>query len=355
MDPTLHLRPSEQVVLTLAQHVINLFLEKKYEECLSAIDKKLASVDSEAVQVQIKILQAVCWTNLGIKHEESEKLLNELIRGNPDNSFAYYGLGLNLYSRGEFDKCLEPFATAVSLNPLNMQRAVDYKESAMKISKVLQDAISLYSSGNFCKALEILSLAPLIDPENKSITAIVQNISDNFLQCLVSRLEKDVLADNDYNSILNRVEFLINAEKFEIADKLIPVEELLDSRGFLLQGIIKYMLGSIKLSKKYFQKALELDENNKKAENYIKNVEMFVKLVEGSQELIKTNKTIEATNMLDEALKIDPENKRLVQAIYFQRSFAKFKLGNHREAFEDYLNFETLQNVTGMIMNGIKF
>jgi tetratricopeptide (TPR) repeat protein len=335
------------------QTVTKSFLAKKYNECLTLIEMELKNNENSP---QLRILQAGCWIQLNINHVEAEKQLNKVIRAEPDNAFAYYGLGLNFYSRGDFDKCLDPFTRATELNPATQNRAAFFKNSAMKIIKLLNDATSEFDAGRCSKALEILSLAVLVEPDHAAVKRIVKEESDKFLRKIVFELENDVLADDNIETILNHVNFLVKSGRFAAADKMIPVDELMTSaRGWFLKGFIKYMLGSVKLSLVYTKKALEMDETMNEAKELAKRAENFVELIDGASEQMKLNENDKAIEMLTTALEVDDDNKRIVQAIYFQRAVAKFNSGKQQEAFDDYLLFEGLQNYTGMIMDGIKF
>lgn len=335
------------------QHITKLFVGKKYDECLKVIEVALPSIDDAT---HLKILQAGCWTHMNTNHDAAVQQLSDVIQAEPNNCFAYYGLGLNFYLRGELDKCLDPFTRASEINQTAMNRASVYKDSALKVLKLLGDAKMEMSTGRCTKALEILSLAVLVDPENAAIKRIVKQQTDMLLQKVVEGLEDDVLADDDIKTILNHVNFLVKVEKFEDADKMVPNDELLsNARGWFLKGFVKYMLGSIKLSLVYSKKALEMDETMQEAKDLAEKANKLVELIDGASEHMKLNENNKAVTMLTKALEVDVNNKRIVQAIYFQRAVANFNLGKPKEAFEDYLLFEGLQNLTGMIMGGIKF
>lgn len=116
---------------------LKLYLSRKYEECLDCI---AAVRTSEAIDdVQLTILEVGCWSNLRIKEDEGTQKLTELIEKDPNNSFAFYGLGLNFYMNGKFEESLHPFSRALELNPLSMQRAAKYKEQATKIAGIFND------------------------------------------------------------------------------------------------------------------------------------------------------------------------------------------------------------------------
>lgn len=191
----------------------------------------------------------------------------------------------------------------------------------------------------------MLSYLVLIDSKNPSIVEVVRKISDDFMRKLTTTLDEELV----------RIESLILTNKLQDAEELMPKEDPNDHRVHFLQGLLAYMKGSLKLSVDLFLIASQGDKNILKAQEYCKKAERLVKLIESATNKMKDNENELAHDLLTKALKIDTNNKRTMQAIYFQRAACQYNMGKIGEAFEDYLKFEALQNETGMIMNGIKF
>lgn len=209
---------------------------------------------------------------------------------------------------------------------------------------------------NYDSAIEIISKATLVDPENSGIKKMVKNMSDQFLQKLVRQLENDLLVDENIEVKLNQIEFLIKSYKLEeAAKKFAEFDHKLTARGWFLKGNLSYLFGSLKLSMVEFNKALEIDKKMKKTQIVFEKAAKFVELIEGASGHMSLKENSAAEEMLTRALEVDVENKRIVQAIYFQRAMCKLNMGRQHEAFDDYLQFEALQNQTGMVMDGIKF
>lgn len=122
-----------------------------------------------------------------------------------------------------------------------------------------------------------------------------------------------------------------------------------------LKGMKNYFLGRLKQSLVEFLNALKSDENNMKVQEITRKAARLVELMENATTKMKLKMYDEAIEILSTALEVDPDNKRILQAIYFQRAACKFNMGKANEAFADYLQFEALQNMTGMIMDGIIF
>lgn len=180
-------------------------------------------------------------------------------------------------------------------------------------------------------------------------------MSDKFLQQLVTKLEKEVMVVDINEVKLNQIEFLIKSNKLEDAAKMFDKDVELTARGWFLKGELSYKFGSLRKSTVEFGMALMMDKTMVEAQVASANAEKLSGLIEGATKQMSLKENSTAIEMLTAALEVDDDNKRIVQAIYFQRAMCKLNLGQQHEAFEDYLQFEALQNQTGMIMDGIKF
>lgn len=348
----------------------NMFLFHKYEECLQLIasTRELNIFDP----VKLAIIEAGCWTHLGINHAEAVDSLKNIIQKDPQNSFAFYGLGFNFYMNGKFKESLQPFTRAIDLNAKSMGRAVVYKEKAEKICDILatgnicpeskqtfhpfhQLASSQFSSGQGAQGIETLSLAVLMDSDNKSVKELVNKMTVDFLHKLVSDLEAEVFADVSDSEKFYRAEFLIKVNKLADAEKLIPKREPANGHEWFVHGLLAYMKGALDMSQRCFSNALDMNAQLNEAQEYKQKAEKLFGLIEEATNQMIAEIYEPALEKLNEAIQIDPENKRIVQAIYFQRSMCKLKMYKLSEAYADYVEFEKLQNETGMIMDGIKF
>lgn len=177
----------------------------------------------------------------------------------------------------------------------------------------------------------------------------------DFLQKLVSDLEAEVLTDVSDSEKYFRAEFLIKANKITEAEKLIPKGEPANDHEWFVHGLLAYMMGALDMSQRCFRNALILNAQLDEAREYTQKAKKLFGLIEEATNQMISENYEPALQKLNEAIQIDPENKRIVQAIYFQRSMCKLKMYKLNEAYADYVEFEKLQNETGMIMDGIKF
>lgn len=121
----------------LSQDIQAVYQKKQYKECLKLIEE---SQKADPSNVQHKILQASCWSLLNINNAETYKMLKQIIKDDPKNSFAYYGIGLAHYCDGELMESVSYLTRAVELNPSNaMQKAVELKQKATNVMAAICD------------------------------------------------------------------------------------------------------------------------------------------------------------------------------------------------------------------------
>lgn len=117
--------------------ILNTYQKQEYNDCLRYLEESL-KIDPHNTHHQI--LQASCWTVLDINGNETYELLKKIIRDDPKNSFAYYGIGFKYYHDGELMESVEYLKQAISLNPTNaMQKAVELKQKATCVMEAICD------------------------------------------------------------------------------------------------------------------------------------------------------------------------------------------------------------------------
>ena len=126
------------------QSITASYQSKDYKKCLDFIDEffKLPDNNNESAnrRKHYRMIQAACWTMLDMKREETFKTLNEILKQEPSNSFAHYGVGLAQYRDGDLSSCLKAFGIAIKLNPTAaMKRAMELKAKAKSIIEMISD------------------------------------------------------------------------------------------------------------------------------------------------------------------------------------------------------------------------
>lgn len=122
-----------------SQCILKAFQNREYEKSLKMIEFLGAQGGSVNVNSsQFIIIKAACWTMLDIKSDETVEMLTNLIKQEPKNSFAYYGLGLYQYRQADLAKCIKSFATAIDLNGTQaMKRALEFKAKAKSVTDLI--------------------------------------------------------------------------------------------------------------------------------------------------------------------------------------------------------------------------
>lgn len=132
--------------LNYNQSILKTYQTKDYAECLKLMDEFLQLPTAHPQYKpnqscsQYKIIQAACWTMTDVNHKETLESLQEIIKAEPTNSFALYGLGLAQYLNGDLTRCMDSFGTAINLNPTGaMKRAMEFKSKAKSFLDLLRD------------------------------------------------------------------------------------------------------------------------------------------------------------------------------------------------------------------------
>lgn len=120
------------------------FQNKEYEKCLKQIDEFLEcfpdTLNENKDQSQICLVRAACWAMMDVNKEEAFKLLREILKKEPKNSFAFYVYGLAQYRNGDLDASMVSFGKAVDLNKTNsMKRGLEYKAKAKNFLDTIRD------------------------------------------------------------------------------------------------------------------------------------------------------------------------------------------------------------------------
>lgn len=123
---------------TNTSEVLHAYHAKEYERCLNLITKLEKEVSEPLKSSQLLIIKAACWTLLDLNLNETFELLTQVIKHEPENSLAYYGLGLVQYKNADLIGCIESFSAAVEFNASgDMKRAMDLMAKAQTLSDLI--------------------------------------------------------------------------------------------------------------------------------------------------------------------------------------------------------------------------
>lgn len=119
----------------LEEKVFKAYQKKQYEECLELLEESLKIDPNNTNQ---RIIQAMCWANLDINGEETYEMFQQIIAEEPNNSFAYYGMGFKNYSDGRLANAIPFLNRAIELNTTNaMQKAVELQQKATRFKEAI--------------------------------------------------------------------------------------------------------------------------------------------------------------------------------------------------------------------------
>lgn len=124
-----------------SQSILQAFQSREYDKCLEMIETmRVSNGPIDVTTSQFLIIKAACWTMLNIKSEKTFEILGDIIKKEPKNSFAYYGLGLWQYRRADLQESIKSFATAIDLNGTQaMKRALEFKAKAKSVLDLIRD------------------------------------------------------------------------------------------------------------------------------------------------------------------------------------------------------------------------
>lgn len=108
-----------------------LYRQQKHEECLRLIEAAPERVKNSS---KYKILQASCLNNLRGKSLEAHSILDDVIKREPLNAFAFYGKGLVFINEGNLELSIEYFEKAIQVDPSEkMNKARQMKSRALRM------------------------------------------------------------------------------------------------------------------------------------------------------------------------------------------------------------------------------
>lgn len=81
--------------VTAIEAIAALFTTRQFEECLKFVE--VAQQSNAIKQNQAKVFKAGCWIHLKINQVEAMNFLQEVVREEPSNAFAYFEIGVMFY------------------------------------------------------------------------------------------------------------------------------------------------------------------------------------------------------------------------------------------------------------------
>lgn len=211
-----------------------------------------------------------------------------------------------------------------------------------------------FENNEIMKALRALQSAMIMDSENKKVHKEILALRQSFIMKTVMKFESEVeneLKEIEAKEVLTKkikeAEQFIDREKFDEAEKTIEeISKLIGEDAEqvkLLKGAMLYKIGSVAQALPLLAEALQLNPKNEITKKiHDQAVQLNFYIVSAAAKNIEQDHE-ESINLLTKAMTVDKNNKKIMQAIYFQRAMAQFSLGNSTDAINDFKVFESLQ------------
>lgn len=328
---------------TIEDSILCAYRLKSYNRCLKQVETilKMSGQDLN----HYKIIQAACYTMIGGHFPKVHLILDKVIKEEPWNSFAIYGKGVALFFEARFDEAIITFDRAIGVNPTNeMDRAREMRGHAVQYKTDIQT-----SSTTTAVQADIAPIDPQLKTEiSESLPFVINN--DECIHIDKVEITNSPPAITDESpAILNKVpQFPIegdpvsSSEPDEASKMSDSIKQTKDPEELFSRGMCQYQAGNLKKALKLFERALKADSVMEKAEEMGSKVQELIELMDvASLNLTQKNYTM-VVEIMNEALKIDPQNDFINRPFYFQRGLANFHLGKTEESVKDYAEFDKL-------------
>ena len=117
------------------------------------------------------VLKAECLCLLG-RYQESQEIVNDIVRNEPTNSDALYVRGMCLYYQDNVDKAFQHFQRVLQYSPDHPKAQTFYKK-AKNLQNKKEAGNTAFKTGKWQDAYDLYTEALGIDPNNKAINAIL--------------------------------------------------------------------------------------------------------------------------------------------------------------------------------------
>lgn len=144
---------------------------QNYSKCLKLLKQ---APDSVKNSTRYKILQASCLNHLGEDYSLAHNILNDVIRCEPLNAFAYHAKGLVFVSEGELEFSIECFDKALAIDQSEkMNKAREMKFRAQTMLKSIQ----MEKIRKNRKVVQTSGQRAVVSPEVKLVVTEVKSLA----------------------------------------------------------------------------------------------------------------------------------------------------------------------------------
>ncbi|EGR31789.1 hypothetical protein IMG5_101980, partial [Ichthyophthirius multifiliis] len=269
-----------------------------------------------------------------------EQYTNALQYNNQNSS--YYGNRAACYLALEkYQKCIQDCNIALELDP-KFSKAYRRKALCQIQMLAFQDALF-----NIEKGLQIDNQDQSLRQDQKDCLRLKQQYEhfnnymneNNFNEANIELNQILQKIQNNIQLKLKQVECLaMKGETDQAKNILVKIQNHEDVRRpdlCYLQGICELYNGNTDKAKTLFKNGMTLDPDNTKCRTALKKAQRAEQLKEQGNEAIKQENYDESIRHYDEALQIDPNNKKLNAVLRSNRALAWVKKKEYKKAMED--------------------
>jgi tetratricopeptide (TPR) repeat protein len=194
--------------------------------------------------------------------------------------------------------------------------------------------------------LKLLAAASLLDESNEKVQQKIKDTQNVAAVSLVMDLQAEMKVDveNKLKQIeiarwAKLVESKIQAGKIdEVETAFLKCSEDVKQSEELkfLRAKFFYIKGVLKEAILLLEEVLQINCNHSEAKRLLEMATAIDELTEVAARSTTEKKYEESIEILTKVVAVDPTNKQILQAAYFQRSLAHFSLLNTAEAFADF-------------------
>lgn len=278
------------------------------------------------------------------------------------------------YKKGEYRAAIDLYSQAIDLMPdmaaYYGNRAAAYiminkYKEAVRDAKMctsldekftkgyMREAKAQLCLGDYNTAYRCLNKAKELEPHNTSIDVDVQNVNcvkqykegadlaykqGDFRKAVYLLNKALSIATNCPQFTIYKAECLVLHGRYQEAQEIandIVMKEPTNPDAIYVRGMCLYYMDNTEKAFQHFQRVLQYSPEHENARNFYKKAKALLGKKEQGNVAFKSAKWQEAYDLYSEALAIDPNNKSINAALYYNRATTAAKLNDPHKSIED--------------------
>lgn len=278
------------------------------------------------------------------------------------------------YKNGKYRESIELYTKAIELCPntpayygnraaaymmiKKYKEAISDSKSAIAIDKnfvkgYLREGKSYLCLGDYKSALRSFQTIKELEPNNTAVDVDIQNSNEvkHFHDAAEIAYTNgdyrkviylmDRALQNSTNStafLILKAECLVYMGRYQEAQEIandVVMKEQTNSDALFVRGMCLYYQDNAEKAFQHFQRVLQFSPDHYKAKSFYKKAKSLQKTKTAGNDAFKAGKWQEAYDLYTESLTIDPDNKHINAALYFNRATTSSKLNKLDECIDD--------------------